>query len=80
MTLRRRRRRADRASGADRDEVPDVPVYPGDRIEKMSPILASTPSTWLDYIAAHVQTCWEIDMGDVMALRKEHKDRYAAQG
>ena len=32
------------------------------------------------YIAAHVQTCWEIDMGNVMALRKEHKDRYAAQG
>ena len=72
-----------RASGAPTEmKFPDVPVYPGDRIEKMSPMRASIAEHMArsTYIAAHVQTCWEIDMGNVMALRKEHKDRYAAQG
>ena len=72
-----------RASGAPTDmKFPDVPIYPGDRIEKMSPMRASISEHMArsTYLAAHVQTCWEIDMGNVMALRKEHKDRYAAQG
>jgi 2-oxoglutarate dehydrogenase E2 component (dihydrolipoamide succinyltransferase) len=71
------------ASGAPTEiKFPDIPIYPGDRVEKMSPMRSAISEHMArsTYLAAHVQTCWEVDMGNVMDLRKAHKARFAAEG
>lgn len=61
---------------------PDIPVRPGDRIEKMNPMRASIAEHMArsKQMSAHVQTCWEVDMSAVMNLRKAHKASLAAEG
>jgi pyruvate dehydrogenase E2 component (dihydrolipoamide acetyltransferase) len=61
---------------------PPVPVYPGDRVEPMSKMRTSICEHMArsTYLAAHVQTGWEVDMSNVMRLRKAHKEAAALQG
>jgi pyruvate dehydrogenase E2 component (dihydrolipoamide acetyltransferase) len=61
---------------------PPVPVYPGDRVEPMSKMRASICEHMArsTYLAAHVQTGWEVDMSNIVRLRKAHKEAAAVQG
>jgi 2-oxoglutarate dehydrogenase E2 component (dihydrolipoamide succinyltransferase) len=64
--------------------VPKIAVTAGvaDRVEPMTPMRRTISDRMIQskQYSAHVHTCFEVDYGRVDALRKKHKDAYAARG